>query len=74
MTDLSDRQQNLKTAEEIQVDIYSKMSFAQKWERVWDLRNIAWSLKAVRLRSLNPDWPETQVQDEVRKIFLYGST
>jgi hypothetical protein len=65
---------SLKSAEEVQIEIYSKMSFAQKWERVWDLRKIAWNLKAVRLRSQNPDWTESQVQNEVRKIFLYGST
>ncbi len=60
--------------EDLQNQIYSKMSFAQKWERVCDLRNIAWNLKAARLRSQHADWSEFEVQNAVRKIFLYGST
>ena len=59
--------------EEIQAQIYSKMSFAQKWEEVVKLRQTAWAIKAAGLRSQHPDWDEARVQDEVRRIFLQAS-
>lgn len=73
MSELKNRDDR-QLVEEIQNQIYSNMSFAQKWERVCDLRTIAWNLKAARLRSQHADWSEFEVQGAVRKIFLYGST
>jgi uridine kinase len=52
----------------------NKKTFAQKWEQAWTMREMAWSLKAARLRSRHPEWAESQVQDSVRKTFIYGST
>ena len=60
--------------ERLQRDILRKMSFAQKWEMAWNLRETAWQLKASYLRSRHPDWSAVDVQDAVRKQFLYGST
>jgi len=61
-------------AEALRVQIFRRMTFLQKWEKVSELRRVAWSLKAARFRSLHPEWTESQVQDEVRKVFLYGTT
>ncbi len=63
-----------KTADEVQSQIYSKMSFAQKWEQVCQLREIAWKLKVAGVRSKHPSWSEREVEGEVRKIFLYATT
>lgn len=50
------------------------MPFSQKLELMSDLRALAWNLKMARIRSQHPEWTEAQIQDEVRKIFLHGST
>jgi hypothetical protein len=63
-----------KLAEKIHAEALSKMTFAQKWERICELRETAWKLKAANLRSQHRDWSESQVHDAVRKIFLYGTT
>lgn len=58
----------------LQHEIYSKMSYSQKWKELSKLRETAWVIKSAGIRSLHPDWIEKQVQDEVRKIFLYATT
>jgi hypothetical protein len=63
-----------RKAEKLHQDALRKMTFAQKWEQVWVLRETAWRLKAAGIKSLHPDWSESQVQDAVKKVFLYGST
>lgn len=61
-------------AERLHQEILRKMSFARKWEQVCSLRAVAWNLKAARLRSQHPEWFESQIQETVREMFLYGST
>lgn len=63
-----------KKEESIQLEIYSKMSYTQKWNEFNKLREAAWVLKAAGIRTLHPDWNEDRVQAEVRKIFLYATT
>ncbi len=65
---------HFQTVEEIQNQIYSKMSFAQKWETLQQLRAMAWTVKAAGIRALHPKWNDKEVQDEVKKIFLYATT
>jgi hypothetical protein len=65
---------NFNLADDIQSEIYSKMSFYQKWEEVCKLREAAWKLKAAGLRAKHPKWSEETIQKEVRKIFLYATT
>jgi hypothetical protein len=65
---------NSQSIDEIQNKIYSKMSFAQKWETAQQLKEIAWALKVAGVRSRHPEWGEREVQEEVRKIFLYATT
>jgi hypothetical protein len=66
--------ENSQAIDEIQNEIYSRMSFAQKWETAQQLKEIAWTLKSAGVRSLHPEWNEREVQAEVRKIFLYATT
>lgn len=63
-----------KSAEEIQTEIYAKMSFSRKWEETCRLRETAWKLKAAGIRAQYPSWNDQEVAAEVRKIFLYATT
>ena len=74
MNELKNDIRNSKSAEEIQGEIYLKMSFARKWEEVCRLRETAWKLKAAGIRNQHPNWNEREVEAEVRKIFLYATT
>ena len=64
----------VKDADEIQSRIHAKMSATQKWEAVLSLRETAWRLKMASVRSKHPDWNESKVTNEVRKVFLYAVT
>lgn len=64
----------MKEADQVQMQIYSKMSAAEKWEQVALLRETAWKLKVAGLRAQHPGWSEERIQDEVRRIFLYAVT
>lgn len=55
-----------------QKKIYAAMTPSQKLRQVLRLRQSAWDLKAAWLRKIHPEWTEVQVQDEVRRIFLYA--
>ena len=74
MTSATQSPKNSKSAEEIQRDIYSKMSFAQKWQETCRLRETAWKLKTAGIRARHPHWNDREVEAEVRKIFLYATT
>lgn len=63
-----------KSAEKVRLKIYSKMSFARKWEEACRLRETAWKLKAAGIRAQNPSWDDRKIEAEVRKIFLYATT
>lgn len=64
----------LTQAEEIQSQIYSKMSYTQKWQEFLKIKEAAWAIKAAGIRSQHPDWEEQKIQEKVRKIFLYATT
>ena len=55
-----------------QIEIFCRMTPEQRWDAANQLYWSARELKAAYLRSLHPDWPEAQVLDEVRRIFLYA--
>jgi hypothetical protein len=57
-----------------QQEIYLKMSPAQKWEEVCKLRAIAWMLKRAAVKERHPEWSAEEIENEVRKIFLYAVT
>lgn len=60
--------QNLQTA------IYLNMTPAQKWEQVCKLRAAAWAVKKAGIKFMHPDWSAVEVDNEVRKVFLYAVT
>ena len=57
-----------------QFAIFRRMTPEQRWRAA---RRLYWTCrrhKAAFLRSEHPDWPEPQVQDEVRRIFSNART
>ena len=46
----------------------------RKLELAAQLRELAWELKALGIRSQHPGMPDAEVQDRVREIFLYART
>jgi len=63
-----------QTADEIQTQIYSKLSYLEKWQEVQKLRALAWQIKFAGIKSLHPEWSDQQINAEVKKIFLYATT
>jgi len=62
------------SSDEIQQNIYAKMTPAQKWQEALRLREMAWLMKGAFLKEQNPTWSDEQIQTALRKIFLYAST
>jgi len=54
---------------ERQRDLIRAMTPEQKVRAVEALYRMAWDLKAAWLRTLHPEWPEAEVQEEVRRLF-----
>ena len=61
-------------ARQIQIEIYKKMSPADKWQEMLKLRRTAWMVKKGGLKLQHPDWPDERVESRVREIFLYATT
>jgi hypothetical protein len=61
-------------AERMRAEAYKRMGYAGKWEEAVKMRQLAWDLKAAGVKALHPQWDARQVDDEVRKIFLYATT
>jgi len=59
-------------AERIQIEGYRAMTPGRKLELAFDLRAVAWELKASGLRQQHPEWDETAVQNQVREIIRLG--
>ena len=57
---------------ELQKDIYRKMTPGEKLELIarffWDARELV----AAGIRARHTHWPESEIQAEVRKRFLYA--
>ncbi|MGZ8900109.1 MAG: hypothetical protein ACXW3Z_08435 [Limisphaerales bacterium] len=56
------------------IELLRRMTPEQKLDAAFKLYWTAREFKAAGLRMLNPDWTETQVQDEVRRIFRHART
>ena len=54
--------------------IYRQMSFSDKWREVEKLRHFAWEVKKAAVKAKHPDWSEEQLEEKVKKIFLYATT
>ena len=63
-----------RNSENISTSIYSKMSFLEKLEQVFKLRETAWAIKAAGIKSRNPELTEEEIQKKVKQAFLYAST
>ena len=55
-------------------EIYRTMSPARKWEEFKRLRATAWELKKAALREKFPQLSDEELDQKVKKIFLYAST
>ena len=58
-------------ADEVQTEIFRRMTPSQRWAAARALYWSAWRLKAAWLRSLHPDWTDAEVQRAVREAFLH---
>ncbi len=56
-----------------QVKIYQQMSMAKKLSLAGSFMLSARKLKAHMLKMQHPDWSDTRIKAEVRRIFLYAS-
>ncbi|MFP4164995.1 MAG: hypothetical protein ACLFQB_13890 [Chitinispirillaceae bacterium] len=56
------------------VSRYAHLTPAQKWAEAVKLRELAWKLKRAYIKQNHPDLSDEQVEERVRKIFLYAST
>ncbi len=57
-----------------QIEALRRMTPEQRWKAAY---NLYWTMrrhKAAFLHSQHPDWPEQQVQDEVRRLFFHART
>ena len=61
-------------AERVRIEIYRKMSPADKWRQFCEMYRFAWAVKRAGVREQHPDWTDQQVEDKVREIFLYATT
>lgn len=52
-----------------QIEAYRRMTFQDKIRHFGNLRRQALKLKAVGVRLRHSDWSESEVDDEVRRIF-----
>ena len=50
------------------------LTAGRKLELAAELRELAWELKALGIRSQHPGMAEAEVQDRVREIFLFART
>lgn len=60
--------------EQRRIEIYKKMSPADKWREFVKMRQFAWDLKSAAVKEQHPEWSDEQVEVKVREIFLYAST
>lgn len=58
----------------ISTSIYSKMTFLEKLEQVFKLRETAWAMKAAGIKARKPELSEEEIQKQVKQVFLYAST
>lgn len=59
------------TADEVQTEIFKRMTPGERWAAAQNLYWSARRLKAAWLRSLHPEWTETEVQAAVKEAFMH---
>jgi hypothetical protein len=61
-------------AKSVQLAIYKRLTYAEKYKQLLELRAFAWSLKKAAVKADHSSWTEEQVEEKVREIFLYART
>jgi hypothetical protein len=61
----------LTPAEQIQVEIFKRMTPGERWAAAERLYWSARRLKAAWLRSMHPEWTESQVEQAVKEAFMH---
>jgi hypothetical protein len=52
-----------------QIEVLRAMTGQERWRAAGRLYWSARKMKAAGVRAQHPDWPETRVEDEVRRLF-----
>lgn len=63
-----------RSPEDVQAQAILALTPERKLELAAQLRELAWELKALGIRSQHPGMPDAEVQERVREIFLYART
>jgi hypothetical protein len=73
---MSTSEENVSFAEATrsQIAAYRRMGPTGRWAEACKMRRFAWNLKTEGIKSVHPDWSPAQIEAEVRKLFLHGST
>jgi len=61
-------------AKSVRRAIYKRLTYAEKYKQLLELRAFAWSLKKTAVKADHPLWTEEQIEKKVREIFLYART
>ncbi len=61
-------------AKSIRLAIYKRMTCAEKYRQLLELRAFAWNLKKTALKADHSLWTDEQIEKKVREIFLYART
>jgi hypothetical protein len=56
-----------------QVEVYRRMTPAQKWDAAMRLYWSARGVKEAWLRKIHPEWDEDRVQVELKAFFSHGT-
>lgn len=58
----------------IQLAIYKRMSYAEKYRQLLEFRALAWNLKESAIKADHSSWTDEQIEKKVCEIFLYART
>jgi hypothetical protein len=61
-------------AKSIQLAIFKRMTYEEKYRQILGLRAFAWNLKKMALKADHSSWTDEQIEEKVCEIFLYART
>jgi hypothetical protein len=61
-------------ARRVQLEVYQRMPYAEKYRQLLELRALAWNLKKSSLRADHSSWTDEQLEKKICEIFLYART
>jgi hypothetical protein len=74
MTKYRLKDSGIKVSDDIQTELYRRMSVSDKLKTASRLYWSARALKAMGLRRQHPRWSDPQIEKEVTRIFIYART